>query len=366
MSIIENILDKIAKVRPSNLLDPKIANTLYDTVPTDSMEFVGLNKIMGRKTSLTDTVKFTALEPVKGLMNSVPMGTRTPVKGKQTRQSEQQITVRWAESNVFSPQEVQEIEQAQRVGSLDAEIKLAAEGIINAITALKYKRDCAFEKVFWDGCYQQSMYIPQEIDNVASYRYVTVDTRTLTDLAGNFRWNIAASSSTADPTSDIRAMKRSYSGKGTELETVYMNQLDFDYMITTANATTGMRSLYKYTSITLERDDLGEGINVAGVKVRVYDGSWITTAGTSTKYIPNGYTIGFGKKINGRSYVDLYNALNIDGKLLNDGKGAPVYGSVFRTKVGEENDSPSTRLVLTHCGSPVFSNPQAVVCLQVY
>jgi len=366
MSIIENVLDAIAKKRPSSLLDPKLANTLYNTVPTDSAEFVGLNKIMGRKTSLTDTVKFTALEPVKGLMNSVPMGTRTPVKGKQARQSEQKITVRWAESNVFSPTEIQQIELAVRNGSPDAEIKLAAEEVINAIVALKYKRDCSFEKVFWDGCYQQSMYVPQEIDNVASYRYITTDTRTLTDLAGNFRWNIAAASSTADVTSDVRAMKRSYSGKGTELETIYMNQLDFDYATTTANATTGMRPTYSQTTLKLESESLVDGINVAGVKLRVYDANWITTAGTSTKYIPNGYIIGVAKKMNGRSHANLYNALNIDGKLLNNGNGVPVYGSFFRTKTGEENDSPSTRLVLTHCGSPVFDNPQAFARLKVY
>jgi len=366
MSTIQNLLDKIAVARPSNLLDPRLANTLYDEVPTGTADFVGLNKIMGRKTSLTDTVKFTGLEPVKGLMNSVPMGTRTPVKGKQARQTERQITVRWAESNVFSPQEIQEIEQAQRVGSLDAEIILAAEGIINAISALKYKRDCGFEKVFWDACYQQTMDVPQEIDNVASDREIDVATRTLTDLAGNFRWNIAAASTTADVTADIRSMARSYDNKGTDLEKVYMNRLDFDYMVTTANATTGMRPIYSQTSLQLEKENLDEGINIVGIKCMPYSGSWLTAAGTATKYIPNGYVIGFGKKVNEQNYVNLYNALNIDGKLLNDGKGKPVYGSVFRTKVGEENDSPSTRLVLSHCGSPVFSNPQAIVRLKVY
>lgn len=366
MSIISNILDEIVKKRPSNLLSPKLANTLYDTVPTESSKLLGLSKIMGRGTSLTRTVKFTALEPVKGLMNSVPLGTRTPVHTKQAVQTEKQIIVRYAGSYVFSPQEKEQIAQAQRVGSLDAEIKLAGEKIINATAALKYKRDTGFEKIFWDGCYQQRMDVPQFIDDAASNRQIDVDTRTMTDLAGNFRWNTPAASSTADIRADIEAMRRSYEGKGVELGTVYMNQRDFDYMTNTSNANTGMRTLYSPTTTQLEKEDTRAGLNVAGIKCMPYSASWLTTDGTATKYIPNGYIIGIGEKVLGQSPVKLYNALNIDGELQNDGNGKPAYGSVFRSKTGENNDSPETRLVLTHCGCPVFENGQSIVRLKIY
>lgn len=363
MSTISNYLDNIANKRPSELLDPRFANDLYDTVPTDAENFEGY-KIMGYKTSPTPYIKLTALEPAKGVIYHVPGGTRTPVSQKQAFQTKKEIVVRFADSHLFSHDDLQAFAEAERQDARDAEMRLAAETIVNAAASLKFRNAVTQEKLFWEGCWQQRMDIEQYIDNVVSERRISTNTRALTALTGNDRWNIAAASSTADPTSDIRAMAESFTGKGGKLGTVYMNLATFNEMIATANATTGLRSNLRYTTADLEQKAFEDGIMIGGAKIKIYNEGYLDKTGTYQMFIPDGYIIGIGAQSASGSFVDRVESLNIDAMEKDTFKIGSVFGTYFRVKT--EDDPISRQLLLSHCGLPVFRNPQQIVSLQVY
>lgn len=364
MSDLKTFVDNIADKKPSELLDPAFANDLYDTVPTDSKDFVGL-KMMGRKQSPTETIKYTALEPVKGLMYHVPIGVKAPVRAKRASISKKEIVVNFKNSYNFSASELAQINQANMQNSSDAEMRLAAEAVAIAATTIKELQERTMEKLFWEGCVQARMDVDQYINNTSSERQISTGVRQLTALAGNFTWDTAAASSTADPTLDIRAMAFSYRGKGTKLGDVYMSQETFNEMIGTSNATTGMRSLWKYTSLELEKSALEDGISFAGGRVKIYDGTYLNLAGTEVEFITDGYIVGFGRKTTVGAPVSLIEALNVEAlDLTGDPSKNGTYGAFFYIK--NDRNPASSQMVLSYNGLPVFENPQPIVVQQVF
>lgn len=354
-------MELMAKKKPSQLLSNKTANNLYQIVPTAAVNFEGLK--MAQVENINDTkIKVTAYAPESGLMFSVPMDSRAPVSDHPDAKTQEDFTHSFKDSRIFTAEQLTTIARAQRKGSNDAEIWAAAKLIVRSIRGMKYNSQKTREKLIWEG-FQGTMNLRVWNNGVESDLSITTNTRELTALLTTYGWNDLSSSSTADPVADIKAMQRSYTGKGSRLAKVKMNRVTFDSMMLTPK----MRDEYKYTS----RDIVNKGMDevmISGVPMEIYNEGYTDDKQTFTNFISDGVIIGLGQEnldFEDAPIVTDYMCLNIDSKKEGDLEMLGLlYGAFFETKDGR--NPKNTELFLSHAGSPIITNPQKVTYQMVF
>lgn len=366
-SQINDFLQRISDKRPSYLLNPKVANNLYQFVPTEADSYQGL-KLMPTMTSPTPYVKYTARQPVRGLMRAIVPGTRAPVSQKVGSTTERHVTVKFKDSHMFNEDELQKIVQAELTSASDAEIQECARMIATNIGNLKMKLEYTKEKLFWEGCWQGRMDVNQVDNGVESEYQISTGVRTVTALTSTATWNYwyttSVANSTADPIKDIRYLDTTYTGKGGRLKCVYMNKNTYFMMLGVPK----LRNEYQYTTVKLAEVKLDGPIEIAGYTIYVYDGGYLDDNGTFQNFIPNGYIIGYGEGMGMDAEPVAYvNCVNVDANFevrMNSEDVKYVYGTYFRIK--DVDDPVSKQFFISHNGLPVFRNPQLIVVQQVF
>lgn len=355
---MNKFLEVIQGKRPSQLLDPKIANGLYTRVPTPANQFLGL-KLMREATSDSTEIKVTAFEPVYWVLKSVKPWTTVPLMEKLWSKSTKMMTVKFWGSKSFTEEDMLTIARAERADSTDAEIRQAREIIVREMEAMKYNNKVVFEKAYWEWMLW-TMNIIQDDNGKITNNPIPTYTRQLPALSWSIKWNTDESTSTADPVKDIRALKRSYRGKGAKLKKVLMNQETFDYML----ACPKIRDNAKYTTRELETWD-NESVKLAWVIIEVYDESYIDDSKTVRNFIPNGYMIWIWEWIwSSTPWVELVKCLNVDATDPNSLKVKAVYWDFFY--VEWTRDPVSKKMTLTNYALPVFKNPEIYCYQRVY
>jgi len=367
--MVNQFLKIIKQFKPSELLTTKQANNMYKNAPTMAENFLGL-KLMTQGVSNTNVIKYSAIEPVYGVMKSVGIGEKAPISDKRESKQEKHITVYFKDSVVFDSQELLTIAQASKSNSEEAQIQIARDQIILNIEQLKTKSANGDEKLFWEGC-QGTMNVPELVNGNEVTRAINTFTRQIAALTGNDGWNIAPAGSTADPTGNIRIMQQSFTGKGSALRNVYMNLVTLHALIATAGAGgTGLRDLWKYTTTDLEQKAISEsGLILSGVPMKVYNETYNDDSKVNSTFIPDGKIIGFGESRSmTQGIVEYVKALNIDAQVYGqiNPNSAPqtVFGS-FLDAISEKNPT-SLSLVHTKNALPVFKMPQLIVHQTVF
>lgn len=347
--------DIIQNKRPSQLLDPKIANGLYARVPTAANDFLWL-KLMKESTSDSTEIKVTAYEPVFWVLKSVRPWTTVPLMEKLGSKSTKMMTVKFWWSKVFTEEEMLTIARAEKADASDAEIRQAREIIIREMEAMKYNNKVVFERAYWEWM-MWTMNITQDINGKTSNNPIPTFTRELTALATTKRWNTEEWTSTADPVTDIRKLKRSYRGKWAKLSKILMNQETFDYMMLCPK----IRDNAKYTTRELETWDY-ESVRIAWVNIEVYDWSYMDDNKTVRNFIPDWYIIWLWEWIWASTpWVELVKCLNVDSTDPESLQIKAVYWSFFY--VEWTRDPVSKKMTLTDYSLPVFKNPE-IYCFQ--
>jgi hypothetical protein len=363
-SIIKSFEDRIFQLKPSELLDPSTANDLYNSVPTPARSYEGL-AMMPTKESPNPYITFTAQEPTKGLIHSVIPGTRSPVRAKKQIKTERQVVVKFKDSYIFTEDDLHIIKQAQNSNQADGVVRLAAERIVSHIEDLKFRNLYTKEALFWQGLYSGTMNVPQEANGVTSNYQISTGTRSLAALTSTTVWNYwyttSITNSTANPVADLRAMGRTFTGKGAALKIVYMNRKTFDMLVDNP----AFFDKFKYVSTTYVTEYVME-TTIGGITLRVYNEGYLDDSGTFTNFIPDGYIVGIGysDSMNGKPFMNV-KTLNVDADDGNKGTSVnAVYGEYFR--INTLMDPVSKQLYLSDYGLPVITNGQMIVSQKVF
>lgn len=364
MTNAQQVIQMVADKLQTTQLSEALANNLYPFVPTDARKFIGLD-MMDERTTDSDVIKYTALEPPRGLMKSIVGGSKAPVSNQRATKTEEHPHVLFAESKLYDRNDWKAIMQGSAADARDAEKRIASEKVFHGLQELKFKHYATKESLFWDGS-RGTMTVNQRIDGVDSTYDITTNTRTIAALTGNDQWNDQTSSSTADPLRDIQTMNQSFTGKGTMLEKVYANLETFNNMLRVP----ALRDRYRDTTIVVEAE-MNLKFKVGGVTVEVYNEGYIDDDGIFQTFIPNGTIIGMGRTsdmVNG-SPVHYIKGINADAQSsaehMHDISTAPL---VYGEWIGMETrrNPVTSELLLTNVALPAFVNPQMIVSQTVY
>lgn len=364
MTTLDNFIDMLADKSPSELLNPKYANDMYDTVPTDAEYYEGLKMLPTKKVN-SQTAKFTAFEQPKGTIYASEGSIEAHKENKLGSSTKIEKLIRFSSSVQFTHDEIQTIGQAQREGAGDAERRAAAENIVRNVQAIKMRNKMTQEKLVWEA-YLGRMDVDQKIGMEVSEMQINTNTRQLAALTSTDTWDTAAASSTADPSKDIDDLGESYTGKGIALGEIWMNLKTFNYMKRSSTSTdTGLRDLFKHTTTQLVTMSHDEELIIGGVKIKIYNGSWIDRVGTEQMFIPDGYIIGLPKKTNMiGNFARSYEYLNVDAIKEGSLEIPNQYGTYFNVKT--DRNPLIVEFFLSHCGIPLVENPQGICYKQVF
>lgn len=356
---MNDFLQLISRKKPTILLNTKTANNLYKVVPTEATKFEWI-RAMSNVQSHTPYIKYTAREPVWGLMKSVKMGVKAPVSQKLWSKTEKHIVVKFKDSLLFTEADLFTIAQAERDDARDAEVKEAAMAITANVEALKYKNQATKEKLYWEWLLWQ-MNVEQINWWVISNIEIPTNTRVITALTGTAVWTDHTWSSTADPVKDVRAMILSFKWKWMKLGKIKLNTTTYFNLLWVPK----VRDYFKYTTVKTETSWTLSFV-LWWIIFEVYDEGYKDADWVFQDFIPDGYIIGVWQasgKIDW-NIVDYVECLNVDAKKPDSYAIEAVYGTHFRIK--STDDPVSTQFLISNFWLPVIKNPQLIVYQKVH
>lgn len=356
---MDKLLERIKRLKVTDLLNPSIANKLYAVVPTPASDFMWINTLVKKRTNDTAEIKVLAYEPTKWILPSIAPWTKSPILKKLGAKKDRLVTRKFAWSKLFSEEDLMTIAAATKSNASDAEVQAARDLIIREYSDLKYRNKTGLEKLFWEWAIW-NMNIVQNDNGQITTEVVSTWTTQLPALSSTLKWDDISASSTADPAKDIADIALAYRWTGAKLKKVVMNLETFNFL----KLNPKIRETYKHTTLELEKE-WKMSIPIQWVVCEVYDGAYIDEDWNVVPFIADWVIIWIWDApwIEWK-WVELVNCINVDATDPESLEVKFVYWE--HINITWTKDPVSKKITLSDYTLPVFKNPKMFVSLKVY